>query len=78
MCVGLCQIGIKMQHVGHLGMGWAASPGSRHGRRHRNAGGRKEKVFARLLPVQLGIQVHGELVVASDDGGVVGRLDLLL
>ena len=77
MGVGLCQVGVEMQHLGHLGLGWAAGPAGRHGQCQRDAGGREEEVLARLLPVQLGVQVHGELVVALDDGGVVGRLDRL-
>ena len=75
MGVGLRQVRVEVQHLGHLGLGWAASPGGRHGQCQRDAGGREEEVLARLLPVQLGVQVHGELVVALDDGGVVGRLD---
>jgi hypothetical protein len=77
MGVGLRQIGVEVQRLGHLDLGWAASPGGRHGQCQRDAGGREEEVFARLLPVQLGVQVHGELVVAPDDGGVVGRRYLL-
>jgi hypothetical protein len=37
----------------------------------------KEEVLARLCPVQLGIQIHGELVVAADAGSAVGRSSLL-
>ena len=68
MGVGLCQVRVEVQHAGHLRLRWAAGPGGRHRQRHRDAGGREEEVLARLLPVQLGVQVHGELVVAADGG----------
>ena len=70
------QVVVQAERLGHFGLGLAAGPGGRHRQGQRDAGGREEEVFARLLPIQPAIQVDGEAVAGLDHraaGRRIGR-----